>query len=156
MRGAAVLLVVMLLTGCGPAEQPLSPSLAGWWRPLDMRNGCADRAWRFDRDTVVMRRNGVALGTFAIVRSEVAGAEVGLTLRVADEAAILAAVATGRGEMAETLPRTQLLLNLRVSQGRISPGAVLIREDGPKGLRAASRREGRLIERFFTMERCAA
>lgn len=149
-----VLAAPILLAACAPAEQPLAPAFSGWWRPVDSRFGCESRAFRFDRTSVQMRRDARMITTFDVVEARVERSEVRLTLRVANEAAILAAMETGRQAMRTELPKTEIVLSLQRSGDRLLPGNLLIREDGPRGLRAPRRGEGGALRKVFTMTAC--
>lgn len=143
----------VLLAACAPAEEPLAPAFSGWWRPVDSRFGCESRAFRFDRTSVQLRRDARMITTFDIVEARVERNEMRLTLRVANEAAILAAMETGKQAMRTELPRTEIMLNLQRSGDRLLPGNMLIREDGPRGLRAPRRGED-AMRKVFTMMAC--
>ena len=157
MRRPALIVLLTLAGACSPAGEPLSPQLAGWWRPTTSPDGCETRAFRFDRNTIQLRRNMLTIKTFEIVEALVAGNEAYLTLRVADEAAILASIETKTPGMRSELPKTELKLSLRRSGDRLLPGGnFLIREDGPRGSRAPKPGEARAIAAVFTMASCQA
>lgn len=144
----------ILLAACAPAEDPLAPAFAGWWRPVASRFDCESAAFRFDRSSVHFRRDGKVVAAFDIVEAQVGRSETRLTLRVADEAAVMAASETGRRAMRTELPKTEILLNLQRSGERLLPGNLLIREDGPRGLRALRRDEEAALRKVFTMTTC--
>ncbi|PTM42790.1 hypothetical protein C8D03_4387 [Bosea sp. 124] len=148
------LAVPILLAACTPAEEPLAPAFAGWWRPVDSPFGCESRAFRFDRTSVQFRRDARTIATFDIVDARIERNEVRLTLRVANEAATLAAMETRKQAMRTELPKTEIVLSLQRSGDRLLPGNMLIREDGPRGLRTPRRGEDGAMRKFFTMEAC--
>ncbi len=155
MRVPILLGALTALAACGPADgPPLAQAFAGWWRPDASRGGCEDRAFRFERNTIVLRRYGRSITTFTIDNATLNNHGAELALTVADEAAALAAIETRQAAMRAELPKQQLLLTLSASGDRIRPGNVLIREDGPRGLRAPRRGEADAISKVFTMSRC--
>lgn len=144
----------LLLAACAPAEEPLASAFAGWWRPVDSRFGCESRAFRFDRTSVQLCRDARVITTFNIVDARVERSEMRLTLQVANEAAILAAMETRQPAMQTELPKTEIVLSLQRSGDRLLPGNMMIREDGPRGLRAPRRGEDGTMRKVFTMTAC--
>lgn len=144
----------ILLAACAPAEEPLAPAFSGWWRSADSQFGCESRAFRFGKTSVQLRRDARMITTFDIVEARVERNELRLTLRVANEAAILAAMETGKQAMRTELPKTEIVLSLQRSGDRLLPGNILIREDGPRGLRAPRRGEDGAMRKVFTMAAC--
>ncbi|HEV7258537.1 MAG TPA: hypothetical protein VGN82_12220 [Bosea sp. (in: a-proteobacteria)] len=149
-----VLAAPVLLAACAPAAEPLTPAFSGWWRPVDSRFGCESRAFRFDRTSIQLRRDARMITTFDIVDASVEQNDMRLTLRVANEAAVLAAMETGKQAMRTELPKTEIVISLQRSGGRLLPSNVLIREDGPRGLRAPRRGEDAAMRKVFTMTAC--
>jgi len=156
MRRLALIIPLLTAGACSPAGETLSPQFAGWWRPQSAPLGCERAAMRFERQTVHVRRDGRFIAVFDITEAKVTGGEARLTLRIANEAALLASIEERRPAMAVELPKRAILLTLRRSGERLLPGNPLIQEDGPRGLRAPNRGEARAIAQIFTMTPCAA
>lgn len=154
MRAQVLFAMVLLACGCQQAGEPLSPDFAGWWQPEAAPLGCERAAMRFERNQVHIRRDARYITVFEITAAQLTRGEARLTLRIANEAALLAAIDQRRPAMATELPKRAIVLTLRRSGDRLLPGNALIQEDGPRGLRVPSRGEARAITQIFTMKPC--
>lgn len=156
MRMRVVFAMLLFIGACSPAGEPLSRDFAGWWRPEAGKLGCERAAMRFERNQVHVRRDARLVTVFEITEAKLAPGEARLTLRIADEAALLAAIDQGRPAMATELPKRAIVLTLRRAGDRLVPNNALIQESGPRGLRAPGRGEARAITQIFTMTPCPA
>ncbi len=156
MRAQALFATLLLAGGCSPAGEPLAPEFAGWWRPEASTLGCERAAMRFERSQVHVRRDTQHITAFEILEAKLARGEARLTLQIANQAALLAAIDQGRPAMATELPKQAIVLTLRRSGDRILPGNLLIQDTGPRGLRPPGRGEARAFTQIFTMTSCPA
>lgn len=146
---SAVLLAACKGDGRKP-DEPLAPFLTGYWLPGEKKADCSNGAVRFGKQQIYMRRKGVDVPVMDVVKANIRGGSLDLTLKMSELA--LAMMSRSRAKQDEA-GATTLYVSLYSDGERVSLSDIQF-EDAKRGLHIPPPRQMEGARRMFAMTRC--